>query len=95
VGYLAGSHIGTIYGYITRYSYYALIALGVILVALIARHLMRRRRARQQRAPAPAATPTPRNDERASLGDTGRTAGGPAVGDPPLPPRGDRREAPP
>jgi membrane protein DedA with SNARE-associated domain len=47
VGYLAGSHIGPIYSYITRYSYYALIALAVVLVALIARHLMRRRRARR------------------------------------------------
>ena len=48
VGYLAGSHIGTIYSYITRYSYYALIVLGVILVALIVRHLLRRRRARTE-----------------------------------------------
>ena len=46
VGYLAGSHIGSIYSYITRYSYYALIVAGVVIVALIARHLLRRRRAR-------------------------------------------------
>ncbi len=45
VGYLAGNHIGTIYSYITRYSYYALIAAGVVIVALIGRHLLRRRRA--------------------------------------------------
>jgi hypothetical protein len=44
VGYLTGSHIGTIYSYVTRYSYYALIVLAVVIVALIARHLMRRRR---------------------------------------------------
>ena len=50
VGYLAGSHIGTIYSYITRYSYYALVAAAVVVVALIARHLLRRRRARRQRA---------------------------------------------
>ena len=49
VGYLAGSHIGTIYRYITRYSYYALIALGVILVVLIARHLLRRRGSARRR----------------------------------------------
>jgi membrane protein DedA with SNARE-associated domain len=54
VGYLAGSHIDTIYNYITRYSYYALIALVVVIAALIARHLMRRRRARKHAAPAPA-----------------------------------------
>ena len=49
VGYLAGSHIDTIYSYITRYSYYALIVAGVVVLALIARHLLRRRRARKQR----------------------------------------------
>src|SRR5580704_16506147 len=53
IGYLAGSHIDTIYSYITRYSYYALIAAGVVIAALIARHLLRRRRARRQPAPAP------------------------------------------
>jgi membrane protein DedA with SNARE-associated domain len=53
VGYLAGSHIDTIYSYITRYSYCALIALAVVIAALIARHLLRRRRARQQPAPDP------------------------------------------
>jgi membrane protein DedA with SNARE-associated domain len=51
VGYLAGSHIGSIYSYITRYSYYALIVAGVVIVALIARHLIRRRRARRPPAP--------------------------------------------
>jgi len=51
IGYLAGSHIGSIYSYITRYSYYALIVAGLVVVALIARHLLRRRRARQQSAP--------------------------------------------
>ena len=53
VGYLAGNHIDTIYRYITRYSYYVLIAAGLVIVALIARHLRRRRQARQQPAPAP------------------------------------------
>jgi membrane protein DedA with SNARE-associated domain len=43
VGDLAGSHIDTIYSYITRYSYYVLIAVGVLIVALIVRHLLRRR----------------------------------------------------
>ena len=53
VGYLAGSHIDTIYSYITRYSYYALIVAGVVVLALIARHLLRRRRARKHAAPGP------------------------------------------
>jgi membrane protein DedA with SNARE-associated domain len=47
IGYLADSHIDTIYNYITRYSYYALIVLAVVTAALIARHLLRRRRARR------------------------------------------------
>ena len=54
VGYLAGSHIDSIYSYITRYSYYALIVAGLVVVALIARHLLRRRRARRPPAPGPA-----------------------------------------
>ena len=49
IGYLAGSHIDTIYSYITRYSYYALIALALVIAALIARHLLRRRRTRRPR----------------------------------------------
>ena len=44
VGYFAGQHIGTIYHYITQYSYYALIAVAVLIVALIAGHVLRRRR---------------------------------------------------
>jgi membrane protein DedA with SNARE-associated domain len=44
LGYLAGSHIGTIYHYITQYSSYVLIALAVLLVAYIARRMLRRSR---------------------------------------------------
>jgi membrane protein DedA with SNARE-associated domain len=44
LGYLAGDHIGTIYGYITRYSYYALIAAVVLLAAYIIRRVLRHRR---------------------------------------------------
>jgi membrane protein DedA with SNARE-associated domain len=51
LGYLAGSHIGAIYHGITRYSYYVLSALAVVLAAFIARHIVRRRRRRT----APAA----------------------------------------
>jgi membrane protein DedA with SNARE-associated domain len=44
LGYLAGSHITTIYHYITLYSYYVLIALAVLLAAYITRRVLRRRR---------------------------------------------------
>jgi membrane protein DedA with SNARE-associated domain len=46
LGYAAGNHIGTIYTQITRYELYVLIALGVAIAALVARHLIRRRRSR-------------------------------------------------
>ena len=42
LGYLAGSHIDAIYPDITRYSYYLLIALAVVLAAYIARRILRR-----------------------------------------------------
>ena len=44
LGYLAGSHIGTIYHYITQYSTYVLIALAVLLAGYIAWRVLRRRR---------------------------------------------------
>jgi membrane protein DedA with SNARE-associated domain len=44
LGYLAGSHIGTIYHYITEYSLYVLIALGVLLAGYIAGRVLRHRR---------------------------------------------------
>jgi membrane protein DedA with SNARE-associated domain len=44
LGYLAGDHIGTIYADATRYSLYLLIALVVVLAALIARAVWRRKR---------------------------------------------------
>jgi hypothetical protein len=40
LGYLAGNHIDAIYHDITRYSYYLLIALPVVLAAYIARHTL-------------------------------------------------------
>ncbi len=43
VGDLAGGHITAIYHAISKYELYVLIALGVLIVALIARHLARRR----------------------------------------------------
>jgi membrane protein DedA with SNARE-associated domain len=53
LGYLAGSHIGTIYHYITQYSTYLLIALAVLLAGFIVwRFLRRRRRTTSAREPA-------------------------------------------
>ena len=43
VGYLAGTHIDTIYRHITEYSYYVLIALAVLLVVYVARRMLSRR----------------------------------------------------
>ena len=48
-GYL-GHHINTIYNTATRYSTYVVIALGVLLLAYIARRTVRVRRARARRA---------------------------------------------
>jgi membrane protein DedA with SNARE-associated domain len=48
VSYLAGNHITEIYDAVARYQLYALIALGVLVAALIARHLLRRRRRRTE-----------------------------------------------
>jgi len=50
VGYLAGSHIDTIYHYITSYSVYALIAVAVLLAGYIAWRILRRRRRRRRRS---------------------------------------------
>ncbi|MFB7633574.1 DedA family protein [Streptomyces sp. NPDC056149] len=44
VGYTAGNHITTIYTGIDRYSTYLLIALGLVVLALVARAVLRRRR---------------------------------------------------
>lgn len=46
VGYLSGSHIGTIYHDATRHSTYLAVSLGVLLLTSITRHVLRRRRAR-------------------------------------------------
>jgi membrane protein DedA with SNARE-associated domain len=51
LGYLAGSHIGTIYHYITEYSLYVLIALAVLLAGYIAWHVLRRRRRARRGSP--------------------------------------------
>jgi membrane protein DedA with SNARE-associated domain len=45
VGYAAGSHIDAIYRTAQRYELYALIAVAVVILALIARHVLRHRKA--------------------------------------------------
>ncbi|MFE7706368.1 DedA family protein [Streptomyces sp. NPDC057486] len=45
VGYFAGNHITTIYTEVNRYSTYLLIALGVLILAFVARAVVSRRRA--------------------------------------------------
>jgi membrane protein DedA with SNARE-associated domain len=60
LGYVAGNHIITIYDQITRYSLYLLIGLAVLVAALIARWLLRRRaRGRTRAASAAQASPEP------------------------------------
>lgn len=46
LGYLSGNHIDAIYNDATRYITYVVIAVGVLLVAYIARRVIRARRAR-------------------------------------------------
>ena len=62
LGYLAGSHIGTIYHYITQYSSYVLIALAVLLAAYIGRRMLRRSTSIQQAASQPSEARHPHQD---------------------------------
>jgi membrane protein DedA with SNARE-associated domain len=50
IGYFSGSHINTIYNDATRYDTYLAIAVGVLLLAYIARRVVRARRARATNA---------------------------------------------
>ena len=59
VGYFAGQHITAIYDYITRYSYYVLIALAVLAAGYILVRLRKRRR-----APAPARQESVKSSDR-------------------------------
>ena len=91
LGYLAGNHITTIYTQITRYSLYVLIALAVVVVAFIARHLLRRRARRRARAAGeeaaaqespgasktPEASRTPETAETPEAAETPETAEAP------------------
>ncbi len=44
IGYFSGSHIDAVYNDATRYSTYLAVAVGVLILFLIVRHIMRRRR---------------------------------------------------
>ncbi len=46
IGYFSGNHINAIYDAASRYSVYLAIAFGLVVLALIARHVVRVRRAR-------------------------------------------------
>ncbi|MFJ3662953.1 DedA family protein [Streptomyces sp. NPDC090119] len=47
LAYVAGSHITAVYDEIVRYQRYVLIAAGILVAALVVRHLVRRRRVRR------------------------------------------------
>ncbi|ANP52637.1 membrane protein DedA with SNARE-associated domain [Streptomyces griseochromogenes] len=53
LAYLVGSHVTTVYDDVTRYQLYALVAAGVLLAALVVRHLVRRRREHRPDSPLP------------------------------------------
>jgi membrane protein DedA with SNARE-associated domain len=61
-GYLAGDHIQVIYAEVTRYSLYLLIALGVLVLALVGRAVLRRRR--RVSPPERASDPAPAGKRR-------------------------------
>ncbi|MGW4290674.1 DedA family protein [Streptomyces sp. NPDC004673] len=44
LAYVAGSHITTVYDEIVRYQRYVLVGAGILVAALVVRHLVRRRR---------------------------------------------------
>lgn len=54
IGYFSGDHIDTIYNAATRYSSYLAIAVGVVIVAYLARRLLRARAARAARRSSPS-----------------------------------------
>ena len=58
-GYLAGNHIGVIYSTAIRYSLYLLLALILVALALIARTVLRRKRAQAADAPDTATADAP------------------------------------
>jgi membrane protein DedA with SNARE-associated domain len=77
IGYFAGQQIDTIYSLITRYSLYVAIAAVVVIVALIARHIIRKRR----RAVRPSGSPDGSPAAAASTGPAGGGAGNDGAAD--------------
>ncbi len=49
VGYASGPHINSVYNTATKYELYLAIAFGLLVAALVARHVMRRRRRSRER----------------------------------------------
>jgi membrane protein DedA with SNARE-associated domain len=49
IGYFSGNNINSIYHTVTRYQTYFAVAVGLVIVALIARHFWRRRKRRNAR----------------------------------------------
>jgi membrane protein DedA with SNARE-associated domain len=47
VGYFSGNHINEIYDDVTRYNAYFAVAVGLLIVGFVVRHVMRARRARE------------------------------------------------
>jgi membrane protein DedA with SNARE-associated domain len=76
LGYLAGSHIDTIYSRITKYSFYLLIALAVLLAAYVAWRVLRRR-SRAAPTREQAAQPSKRRPSATEAASTEPTASQP------------------
>jgi membrane protein DedA with SNARE-associated domain len=84
LGYLAGSHITTIYEQITRYSLYLLIALAVAVVALVVVRVRKHRRTQQGRAETDSSTAEASEVPEAS--ETSETPAAPEVPEAPAGP---------
>ena len=75
IGYFAGQHITTIYGYVTRYSLYVLIALVVAIIVWIGLRL----RGRKRRRAANASKTGDSREGDSGTGDSREGGGGPAA----------------
>jgi membrane protein DedA with SNARE-associated domain len=77
IGYLSGSHINSIYNTATRYSTYFAIAVGVLIVAYVARRLIRRSRRRAAESPV-----EPLPDDAAPVDEAGPMDDAASIGAP-------------
>lgn len=48
IGYFAGDHVGYVYGQARRYSIYLIVAVALLVLGLVVRHLLRRRRSPEE-----------------------------------------------